>query len=184
MVARSKISEEDAIFIGTVLEGFFFGMSHPPCILAVSHSTLTGIFVVLYGLFRWIRTKQPGRDYFTGSITLLIALCTLYFSIDLCQQYLTLVCGTNGPERDPELNSTRRCQMPQTRKQRTSSTLVPVCSTRSLIASPRWSWCVHCAARYPSVPLIRNNDRYTAATSSGTAEFMSSLCLRSCRWQL
>jgi hypothetical protein len=50
-----------------------------------------GFFVVLYGLFRWIRTKAPGRDYFTWSITLLMILCTCYFGVDLSQQYLTLV---------------------------------------------------------------------------------------------
>jgi hypothetical protein len=50
-----------------------------------------GMFVMLYGIFRWIRTRSPGQAYFNWSITLLMVLCTCYFGLDLAKEYLTLV---------------------------------------------------------------------------------------------
>jgi len=80
-------SNNDATFLGSVLEGMFFGM-----------------LVVTYFLFRWVRKGHRGRDYFNASITTLVFLCTVYFALDTSQQYLTILADVENDLLSARIN--------------------------------------------------------------------------------
>jgi len=67
-----------ASFIGTVLEGLFYGL-----------------YCIIFVLYIWVHTskKSDDRNLLIYPISLLFVLCSAFFALDFTQQYLTVAKG-------------------------------------------------------------------------------------------
>lgn len=75
----TALSSNEAIFLGTVLEGIFYG-----------------IYCVIFALFLNIQKKSSGSNRLTHALIFLFVLCTGYICLDFTQQFITIF-RLNGP---------------------------------------------------------------------------------------
>ena len=88
----------EASFIGTVLEGVFYGKLYyiydVPCFQFIASLGLYCIIFVLYCRVHASK-KCDDKNILIYPITLLFVLCTVFFALDFTQEYMTVVSKTS-----------------------------------------------------------------------------------------
>ena len=96
----------EASFIGTVLEGVFYGKLYyiydVPCFQFIASLGLYCIIFVLYCRVHASK-KCDDKNILIYPITLLFVLCTVFFALDFTQEYMTVVSKTSPTNLDDEL---------------------------------------------------------------------------------
>lgn len=89
----------EAIFVGTVLEGLFYGNLYYEYDVPVSQfiSSL-GLYCIVFILYLRVQAaKCDDRSILFYPISSLLVLCTAFFGLDFTQAYLTVVSKMISP---------------------------------------------------------------------------------------
>ena len=87
----------EASFIGTILEGVFYGNLYyiydVPILQSISS---LGLYCIIFVLYCWVRAskKCDDKNILIYPITSLFVLCTAFFALDFTQEYLFVVSNT------------------------------------------------------------------------------------------
>ena len=88
----------EATFIGTVLEGVFYGnICHSNYDVPISQFISSiGLYCIIFILYIRIHTSKQcaDRNLLIYPISSLFVLCSAYFALDFSQQYFTIVSKT------------------------------------------------------------------------------------------
>ena len=88
----------EASFIGTVLEGIFYGnLNYIYRFLMLQFISSLGLYCIIFLLYFRVHAlkKCDGRNILVYPITSLFLLCSTFFALDYTQEYLTVVSKTS-----------------------------------------------------------------------------------------
>ena len=82
-----------ASFIGTVLEGLFYGNLYYGVLPMLQLISSLGLYCIIFVLYFRVHAskKCDDKNILIYPITMLFLLCTAFFAIDFAQEYLTVV---------------------------------------------------------------------------------------------
>ena len=90
----------EATFLGTVLEGVFYGnlyYKYDDHASVPEHLSPLGLYCVVFVLYIRVHLskKSDHRNFLIYPISTLFLLCTTFFALDFTQQYLSVVSKTS-----------------------------------------------------------------------------------------
>lgn len=89
----TQFTNNEAVFLGTVLEGFFYGKSPVPSSLYPPLTQCyTGLYVVIFSLYVGLLEGKQKIPIFYA-LCFLFGICTCFVGLDFTEQYFTLVSG-------------------------------------------------------------------------------------------